>query len=256
MELDNYPDVIEILELLKEGLGRVLGDNLVGLYLMGSLTYGDFDKGSSDIDFFAVIKKELSSEELRELETMHGEIGSNFPEWSKRIEGSYVPMDMLHSKTPPKETRPYVNAGKIWHFPFGDEWLLNLFQIQESGVVLVGMPIEEIIPRVTIEEARNASRENLLSEWKPKLTQSEPFKSEDYDRSHLQVYAILSMCRVLYTDKVGEVASKKVAADWAKESYEQWTELIDAAQKWKHGMKLDVQEETLNFIRFVLSVVE
>lgn len=252
---ENFPDIQQILELLKEGLLGILGENLVGLYLMGSLTYGDFNRGSSDIDFFVVVKNTLTDNELDELEILHNEIGSEFPEWSKRIEGSYVPIYMLQSKTPSKETRPYVNAGKIWHFPFGDEWLLNLFQIQECGAALMGESIENIIPRVTIEEARIASRNNLLSDWKPKLLEHEPFKSKDYDGSHLQTYAILSLCRVLYTFKVGKVASKKVAADWAKKNYDQYAELIEKAQNWVHGNKIDVQDETLNFIRFVLSVV-
>lgn len=256
MEYNNHPDIQEILRLLEEGLLSLFGGKLIGLYLTGSLTYGDFDRGSSDIDFFAVVKTKPTSNELIELEKLHDAIGSAFPEWAKRIEGSYVAVDMLESKTPPKKTRPYVNAGKIWHLPFGDEWCLQLFQIQESGVVLAGKPIKESIPRITINEARDASRNNVLSDWKPKLLESEPFDSRDYDSSYLQAYAILSLCRALYTFEVGKVVSKKVAAQWAKEKYRQWAGLIGKAQNWKHSAKLDVQEETLEFIRFVLLVIE
>lgn len=254
--LESYDDIKQILRLLIDGLSDILADNLIGLYLTGSLTYGDFDRGSSDIDFFTVLKKKLNTDELSEIEAMHRKIGSKFPEWSKRIEGSYVPMDMLQSKIPPTETRPYVNAGKIWQFPFGDEWLLNLFQLQESGVVLTGKPIEDVIPHVTIKEAKLASRNNLLSEWKPKLDESDPFESNDYDNSHLQVYAILSMCRVLYTHNFGKVASKKKAADWTREQYQQFSPLIQEAQNWKHGLKLDFKEAVLEFIKFTFSVVE
>lgn len=256
MMLDDYPDVQQILELLADDLSHILGENLVGLYLMGSLAYGDFDRGSSDIDFFAVIKRKLTEAEISGIEEVHDQINSKYPGWLKRIEGSYVPVKMMQSKTPPREARLYVNAGKIWQIPFGDEWLLNLFQIQESGVVLVGKPIEDVIPHVSIDEARNASRNNLISEWKPKLSEPEPFKSKDYDSSHLQTYAILSMCRVLYTFEVGKVVSKRVAADWVRKRYGQWSELVEKAQQWRHGMKLGVQEEALEFIRFAISVVE
>lgn len=256
MILDKYPDIQQILEGLTEGLEGVLGENLVGLYLMGSLTYGDFDRGSSDIDFFCVVGEKLNEEELGRIEKLHEKIGTEFPQWAKRIEGSYVPMSMLESTARPEETRPYVNAGKVWHFPFGNEWLVTLFQIQERGEVLSGESIEKVIPKIPVEEVRAASRKNLLSDWKPKLSESEPFSSSDYDRSHLQAYAILSMCRVLYTHEIGKVASKKTAADWAKSKYPQWAELIRKAQDWKHGKKLDVKTEALEFIRFVISVVE
>jgi len=51
MKPTKHKDVNQILHLLKTGLINILGKNLVGLYLTGSLTYGDFNRGSSDIDF-------------------------------------------------------------------------------------------------------------------------------------------------------------------------------------------------------------
>lgn len=255
MALSGYSDINSILNELKNSLLKILGENLVGFYLTGSLTYGDFDRGSSDIDFFAVITSKLSDKELSAVEKLHAHIGSMFPEWSKRIEGSYVNLKMLQSKVPSQETRPYVNAGKIWHFPFGDEWLINLFQLKQKGRLIVGKPIDEIVPDVDIEDVSEASKANLRTDWKPKLNEENPFDSKDYDSSHLQAYAIFSMCRALFTYVEGGVVSKKVAALWVKEKYPQWRELVAKALDWKHGEMLDVVHQTKQFIHFVLDEV-
>ena len=43
-----------------------------------------------------------------------------------------------------------------------------------------------------------------------------------------QAYAILTMCRVLYTFKRGEIASKQQAASWAEKVYFQYISLASA----------------------------
>ncbi|MEZ4626197.1 MAG: hypothetical protein R2843_15715 [Thermomicrobiales bacterium] len=44
-------DVRSILADLRDAIDRIFGERLLALYLTGSLTYGDFDPGSSDIDY-------------------------------------------------------------------------------------------------------------------------------------------------------------------------------------------------------------
>ncbi len=56
-----WPDVAGVLDALTAGIGRVFGGDLVGLYLTGSLSYGGFDHGSSDIDFLAVLTGPMSA---------------------------------------------------------------------------------------------------------------------------------------------------------------------------------------------------
>ena len=52
-----YPDVNEILDLLLARASAILGPQLVGMYLYGSLSSGDFDPASSDIDFVIVTEQ-------------------------------------------------------------------------------------------------------------------------------------------------------------------------------------------------------
>jgi hypothetical protein len=71
--------------------------------------------------------------------------------------------------------------------------------------------------------------------------------------SEYQAYAILTMCRALYTLQHGTVASKAVAARWAQEALgERWAALIERALAWRHGVPLDCLNETLDLIRYTL----
>ena len=48
-------------------------------------------------------------------------------------------------------------------------------------------------------------------------------------------FAILTMCRALYTLACGEVVSKPQAAAWAREALgTPWVQLIDRALLWRH----------------------
>ena len=66
-----------------------------------------------------------------------------------------------------------------------------------------------------------------------------------------RVYAITTMCRVLYTLRHGEVVSKPEAVRWAMTELDaRWHGLIETAVSWQ-GEPLDNLEETVEFIRLV-----
>jgi predicted nucleotidyltransferase len=55
-DLTPYPDINALLTEWVQGLKRRLGDGIVGLYLGGSLSYGDFVPDRSDIDLEDVVR--------------------------------------------------------------------------------------------------------------------------------------------------------------------------------------------------------
>lgn len=253
-----HEDVNNVLAVLADELLKILGSQLTGLYLTGSLTYGDFDPGSSDIDFLAILNRELSDRQRLRIQQMHAAIADEHPKWSKRIEGSYITEDMLSSTEPPKKPRPYINGGRLWgpDPAYGYEWLINLYVLRETGVALIGPDPTEMTPPVNIADVREASKRDLHADWALKLRDPSPFDKSGYDSSHLQAYAILTMCRILYRARNDGVASKRAASDWVKKTYgRSWRGLVEKAENWQHGQRLDEEEETLEFIGFVLQEV-
>lgn len=248
-----HRDVNDVLALLVGNLNEILGKELFGLYLTGSLSYGDFDRGSSDIDFLAILTRALTPERFDLIKTAHARIAEQCPVWARRIEGSYITQDMLANLEPPTTPRPYINQGGFWDPDpgYGNEWLLNLYVLREFGIALIGPDPKIFIGPIDTAAVREASRRDLLEEWKPKLT------APSYlENSHHQAYVVLTLCRILHRAKHDEVASKRVAASWVKKAYgARWSPLIEQAENWQHGEQLNAIGDTLDFIKFTLEEV-
>lgn len=254
-KLTPHEDVNQVLELLAKGLTELLGDQLAGLYLTGSLTYGDFDNGSSDIDFLAVLTSPLTDEQLEAIKQLHQHIGEEVPFWAKRLEGSYITTEMIKTKELPEEQRPYVNGGKVNLYKYGNEWTINLYALQETGVAIIGVEPKQMFPAVTIEDVREASKQDLLNDWQPKLDDPNAFNHEGYDSNHLKAYAVLTMCRILHRAKNDSIASKRVASKWVKETYKNWADLVEQAEQWKHGKQMSSDNDVMDFISFTVREV-
>lgn len=248
-----YTDVNNILILFLENLQEIYKDQLIGLYLTGSLTYGDFHTNSSDIDFLAIVDRPSSKKQLAQLQYMHKWIDTSYPTWAERIEGSYITQHMLSSIDPPKTPRSYINEGTLRTDGalYGNEWLLNLHVLYECGIALIGPNPKELVKAIDIKQVRAASRKDLYEEWAPKL--QNPSSLAD---SHLQAYSILTLSRILHRVQNDEVVSKRAASSWVKETYgKPWIELIEKAEHWQYGQEMNLLENTLNFLRFTLAKV-
>src|SRR5689334_21301087 len=90
---DRLPEAVRpILALLLSGMQDVLGDQLVGLYLYGSLSSGDFDPASSDVDFVAVTREAITENDpaFERLREMHARIAASGLPFATDLEGSYI----------------------------------------------------------------------------------------------------------------------------------------------------------------------
>ncbi len=85
--------------------------------------------------------------------------------------------------------------------------------------------------------------------WAPMLHNPDP----RLHGSEYQAYAVLTLCRALYTLEYGDIVSKSVAARWAQGTIDKrWKPLIERALAWPDGAQPDHLSETLNFIRYAL----
>lgn len=251
MRVTPYEDINVILDELAHGVTGILGSNLVGFYLTGSLSYGDFNPTSSDIDLLVLVKEALSPEELSLVRELHFKVEASHKKWAERIECSYTPLAMLKEILPPEEPRPYIGEGKFYtEAQYGNEWLINNYLLYQHGITLSGPDFRTLMPPVEIVDVQNACIRDLFREWQPKID------DPDYlGNSHYQSYVVLNLCRILFTVIRGAAGSKKVSAAWAKEAAPQWRGLIETAEGWKYGDKMDREEETIGFIKFVIDMV-
>jgi hypothetical protein len=245
----------EIKSLLAEcvkGVRGILGDNMVGLYLTGSLAYGGFVAGRSDIDLQAVVRRPLTDDEIRSVEQLHREIETHSSAWAQRIECSYVALEFMHESAPPKTPRPWWGFGTMYAMaPAGNEWLINHYLLSKYGIALDGGPeFKTLVPPIGVEDVQQASAKDLFEEWAPKINDSTWLAD-----SHHQSYLVLNLCRILHTVIRGEPVSKPIAARWARETYPEWDALIEEAEQWTYGVEMKRSDNTIAFTRFAIARV-
>ncbi len=244
-----YPDVNALLRLLLDGVRDILGDQLVGMYLYGSLSLGDFDPDSSDVDFLVVTATELPGAMLDALREMHARIAASGLRYADKLEGSYIPRAAIRRYDPANAAHPTM--GIDWDFgvgQHGSNWILERAILREHGVVVYGVSPRTLIDPVDPADLKAAVCDGLRDFWAQQLVSADWLRPRAY-----QAFAILTMCRALYTLSEGAVVSKPDAASWALEQLDPaWRPLIERALVWRHEHADDDLTETLEFIRFVV----
>ena len=115
-----------MLRLLLAEAQKTLGQDFAGMYLYGSLSSGDFNPRSSDIDFLIVTARELPQERVQALKEMHARIAASGLEWAKELEGSYIPLADLRRYDPAHAMHPSI--GVDWDFgvnSHGSDWIIQ-----------------------------------------------------------------------------------------------------------------------------------
>lgn len=249
-DITKYPEINTFLSDLASGIVDILKEQAVGVYLFGSLTYGDFDPSRSDIDIEVVVRTPITPAELESLRSLHQNIESSYPRWSKRVECSYTPLAMLGSVEPPGD-RPYLGEGNLHAAAtYGNEWIINQYLLYHYSKALYGSAYKNLIKEIHIKEVQVACTRDLLQEWKPKLT-DDKFSNIPHNASYL----VLNLCRILHTTLNHQVSSKKVSADWVKSQYPQWQKIINEASNWHYGDSFDRKTEIRQFLQFALAII-
>ena len=244
-----YRELNILLHELLSGVRAVLGPQFVGLYVHGSLASGDFDPQRSDIDFVVVTAIELPDEMFPALEAMHARLTASGLKWATRLEGSYIQQQALRRYDPAHARHPALRVdGSFDVDHHASDWVLQSHVLREKGIAVAGPAPQTLIDPVQPDDLRRAALGILQEWWLPQLDDPARLHSSEY-----QAYAVLTMCRVLYTLQHGTVVPKAVAAHWAQEELgERWAALIGRALAWRQDAPFDELDETLDSIRHTI----
>jgi len=217
--------VSPVLAQLTDGLRSILGGQLVGIYLYGSLITGDFAPGVSDVDLVVIMTAALDSVKFKALRKLHQSVVERYPEWHDRLELAYISGAALRSFRHQTSTIGIISPGEPFHLlEAGSDWLISWHALREDGQALLGPPIESLIDEISTDEYLSAVSEHI-SRYRDSV-------KKPHNKSALS-YIILTVSRGLYTLSHGEPASKIKAAAWAKGRLPHWAALIDRALTWR-----------------------
>jgi hypothetical protein len=97
---------------------------------------------------------------------------------------------------------------------------MNWYLVLAHGRTICGPPPAEIIAPATIDEFITAIREHARAwgQW-----------ADNLDSAKYRSYAVLTMCRTLYSDRRRSHVSKQTAAEWVASQFPGYRELVNDA---------------------------
>lgn len=214
--------VSSLLRQLTVQLPILLGRNLVGIYLYGSLTQRAFNPKHSDVDCLVVTHRDLSKAQFGKLDAWLAQTAVSNP-WATRLQMSFLLRDKV-----------LIMDSRACLYQFGrlercrsDGNPIIWINVLKSGKVLLGPQAETFVPEITAEILfRSLVREvgYLREEFMEKV------QSEWRDVPVYRIYAVLTLCRILYSFRKGTIVSKPRAARWAlRHLPKEWHEIIHKA---------------------------
>ena len=250
-----YPDVNEVLNLLLANAKEILRDQFVGMYLYGSLSSGDFNPETSDIDFLFVTTNSLSEQTIAELEAMHNCTWASSLKRAGKLEGAYISKDLIRRHDPNGAPCPTINEGRFYVAGLGSDWIIQRHVVREYGVIIEGPDPKTLIDFVTPDDIRGAVMGTLHEWWFPMLDDPSWLRNgESGDRA----FAVITMCRVLHALEHGMIVSKPKAVQRARTKLDEpWKQLIDKTVAVSQHKEDDILlNEVLDFIRFTMEQIK
>ena len=203
--------VRDLLDQITTTFKAVLGENLVGIYVHGSLAFGCFRWQKSDIDFIVVVHSPLTKFHKLDLLKALVDLSPSAP--PKGLEMSIVLEEVCRNFIHPT---PY-------ELHFSNDWLERATSNPESmcgdesktdpdlaahftficevGITWYGLPVEQVFSPVPREAFLDSLERDL--QW----ASAEPIADP--------VYLVLNLCRVEAYKREGLTLSKVQGAKWA-----------------------------------------
>jgi predicted nucleotidyltransferase len=238
-------DVEDLLRELLDRLTANLGDAVQAVYLYGSLVFGDFDADVSDVDLLVVMASDVDDRQLARLAELHDAFAREHPAWRDRIEAVYISASALRGFREGESPLVVISPGEPLHRTRTTRgWVANWHLVRERGVALYGPEPDAIIPPTRHDDFEAAIRTYL-----PEL----PPRAEASRDPRVWAYAVLTVCRALYSCRERRQISKPQAGHWAARHYPEWSDTIQRAQAWRRGAAEEsdaARRRALAFVRF------
>lgn len=250
----NIPESLSaLLEKMARDFPSLLENNLVGIYLWGSLTYESFDERCSDVDVIIVTRRDIDEREFSALEKWFDKsLKEN--QWTGKLDMRFI-IDKEFLDTASRCVG--YHYGKLWRHG-SDANPIIWVNIGKSGITLWGKPANEIAPSVSSKILNDA----LLLEFE---YLKEDLTANAGDESDLAFfhnsYAVLTACRIFYTAHHRALVSKDAARVWTLENVPvKWHSVINKAKENRlsgKGLKtVELETDAMDFVCFIENQVK
>ena len=251
------PDELRpLLRAYVDALRTSFPERVYAVSLYGSLALGDFTLRVSDIDFLTVMVGRISEDDQAVIKALHRKLRSA-ARWASGMDGEYAELEQIEAgefSAPCLFVADGQLAGRREVSKAG--WLTLL----QSGISIIGPEPAAFIPDVPWSDLEQEMWTNLYVYWLPKADSRWLFLSSTW-----VAFAVLTLCRILYTMERHAVTSKSAAAAYALGALPvEWHHLIHEALRLRSdqpGLPLYMSRiaragETRRFVRAIVQLCE
>jgi hypothetical protein len=237
-----HADVDRFLDGLRRQVEAVLGSEFRGMYIGGSLALGAFDR-ASDIDVVIATSGDVRHR-FPDLDLVHRQLARERVWFATELECIYMSQvglrrfDRAHAAHLKLDRGP----GEALKVDTMDEsWVVHCHVLRTAGITWAGPDPTTLIEHVSHDDLR-ATMCGLLAGWAADLVdQPDRLRAPGY-----QSYAVLSLCRILYTLYADAIVSKLDAAEWAVTALRpEWHDLIRQAVADRMRDRASASEATI-----------
>lgn len=203
-------EIQKLLDELLEYSCRIFENNLIGIYLHGSIAMGCFNPKKSDLDILVVVENPITDLQKKKFMDVIVALNDNAP--AKGIEMSLIRSEYCKNFVYPTPfDLHFSNMHLNWYKSNPTEYIEKMngtdhdlaahFVITKNwGIVLYGKPINDVFGEIPSEAYLDSIKSDIISS-----------QDEVIDNS---IYIILNLCRVLAYVQDRLVLSKKEGGEW------------------------------------------
>ncbi|WP_105616473.1 nucleotidyltransferase domain-containing protein [Vallitalea okinawensis] len=196
------------IQIMKEAIVDILGNNISAIYLFGSVALGDFKSGWSDIDILCLTKFPIADKQANTLVSLRQSLLEKDQEnqYFRLFEGGIISLNTFMNGT--TETVIYWGTSgqritDTYHFDS-----FSMYELISDGVLLYGNDIRAKLTMPTYEQLKEDVVRHYEAIRKYAVNTS---------RSIYSVGWLLDIARGIYTLQTGKVIAKTKAGEWALE---------------------------------------
>ena len=250
-----------IINKYKADVIRLLTDDLVGIYLTGSIAFGEFYEGKSDLDCTVIIKSPLDMAKVNALEKIHNSI-----QHSKiLLESQYISFD--NTGKAEADTLPFYSfrENELTLGKFNAN-AVTWYTLKKHGITVAGVPAAELDIATTISDVKSYVKSNVSTYWQYLLdTAREPSsprrKAALTDRA--VEWCVCGITRMYYTLTQDDITSKGGAVEYGLTCLPGWTHrILKEALRIRRGGKTTLYDsryvrrrEMIGYMEYMIGVI-
>lgn len=193
------------IDVMAKSISAILGDNIICIYLYGSVVMDDFKLGWSDIDILCLTKEAISDYEAEQLVDLRQNLlkEEEANPYYRSFEGAIVSIDEFQKKQYTRVVYWGTSGQRITDKYYFD--VFSLYELIKYGQLILGNDIRNELVLPTNEELRAGVQQHYQTIRKYAVETGESLYACGW---------LLDIARCIYTLRYHDIISKTKAGEW------------------------------------------